>query len=219
MYPGALVALSPKENDMGNRSHFPLAIADDPAGIVLWGEFVTNGTGAVAASTVKGALASVTRSAVGTFSLVFREKFYKLLDRHVAVTTADGRRGIITAIDPAAKTATVELRGNGGATVWRTGVTVTTHVAVMPVKGVVVAVHATTATSAGPKQQLSTGTAAAGQVTVTYSAGVATLTFNTTDAVTACAVVMVDQVEDATADTVRIGVLVSNSKLRKPPRT
>lgn len=204
---------------MGNRSHFPLSVADDPAGIVTTGEFVTNGTSAVATSTVKGCFATVTRSAVGTFTCTFREKFYKLLDHDVKLITAEGRYACLTAIDVAAKTATIELRGKGGATVWRTGVTVTTHVAVMPVKGVVVAVHATTATSAGPKQQLSTGVAAAGQVTVAYTAGVATLTFNTTDAVTACAVVMVEQVEDATADTVRLGLVVSNSKVRRIPRT
>ena len=51
----------------------------------------------------------------------------------------------------------------------------------------VVQVEATTATSAGPKQIVS-GAPAAGQVQVSYSAaGVPTLTFNGTDAVTAAA--------------------------------
>jgi len=74
---------------------------------------------------------------------------------------------------------------------WLTGITVTTHVAVMSVAGWVVAVEATTATSAGPKQQIQSGSPAAGSVDVAYdAAGIATLTFNAVDAVTAAAVTL-----------------------------
>ena len=74
---------------------------------------------------------------------------------------------------------------------WATGVAVTTHVAVMTTAGFVVAVEATTATAAGPKVQIQSGSPAAGQVDVQYdAAGIATLTFNATDAATVCAVVI-----------------------------
>jgi hypothetical protein len=80
---------------------------------------------------------------------------------------------------------------SGGDPDWTTGITVTTHVATLAEPGWVLAVEATTATSAGPKQQIQSGSPAAGEVDVAYTAGVATLTFNATDAVTACAVTYV----------------------------
>lgn len=71
---------------------------------------------------------------------------------------------------------------------WQTGLTVTTDAVTMSRPGPVLAAEATTATSAGPKQ-MQTGAPAAGEVQVTYdAAGVATLTFNGTDAVTEAAV-------------------------------
>jgi hypothetical protein len=85
------------------------------------------------------------------------------------------------------------LRASLGATPqWTTGVTVTTHVATLSVAGWVTAVEGTTGTSTGPKQQIQSGSPAAGQVDVAYdSAGIATLTFNATDAITVAAVQVV----------------------------
>lgn len=77
---------------------------------------------------------------------------------------------------------------SGGVPAWTTGVTVTTHVATLPEPGWVVAVEATTGTTTGPCQQVQNGTPATGEVDVAYTAGVATLTFASGDAVTECAV-------------------------------
>jgi hypothetical protein len=78
-----------------------------------------------------------------------------------------------------------------GIPAWTTGITVTTHVAVLATAGWVIAVEGTTGDSVGPKQMVQSGSPAQGEVDVQYDAdGVATLTFNTTDAITACAVVV-----------------------------
>lgn len=75
---------------------------------------------------------------------------------------------------------------------WTTGITVSSHAATLATAGFVIAVEATTATSAGAKQMQYSASPAAGYVRVEYSdAGVATLTFNATDAVTECAVVVI----------------------------
>jgi hypothetical protein len=77
---------------------------------------------------------------------------------------------------------------NGAPTVL-TGLAVTTHVVTLAVPGRVLAVEATTATSAGAKVRKVVGTLAAGEYSVAYSAGgIATITFEATDAVTVCAV-------------------------------
>lgn len=74
---------------------------------------------------------------------------------------------------------------SGARSFWDEGLTVTTHVVVMTTIGAVVAVEATTATSAGPKLIQNSATPGAGAVQVVYDAtGLATLTFNTADAVT-----------------------------------
>ena len=80
-----------------------------------------------------------------------------------------------------------DLSGVGNA--WQTGLAVTTHVLTLPSPGVIVAVEATTATAAGVKQMQYSGSPAAGFVQVEYdAAGIPTLTFNATDAVTEAAV-------------------------------
>lgn len=79
--------------------------------------------------------------------------------------------------------------GATAAPAWDTAIAVTTDTVTLPTPGRVLAVEATTATSAGPKAQIQSGTPAAGAVDVQYdAAGIATLTFNGTDAVTVCAV-------------------------------
>jgi hypothetical protein len=82
------------------------------------------------------------------------------------------------------------LAGSVGAVpAWQTGIAVTTHVATLSTPGLVLAVEATTATSAGAKLMQVSAAPAAGSVQVAYNgSGVATLTFNATDAVTVCAV-------------------------------
>lgn len=85
------------------------------------------------------------------------------------------------------------------APVWTTAIVVSTNVAVLATAGYVVSVEATTATSAGPKEQIQSGSPAAGNVDVAYAAsGVATLTFNAVDAVTACAVAILPKGADYT---------------------
>jgi hypothetical protein len=81
-----------------------------------------------------------------------------------------------------------DLAGVGAA--WTTGLVVASHTVTLPRAGIPVAVEATTATSAGAKIIQSTAAPSAGYVRVTFTAGVATLLFNATDAVTAAAVLM-----------------------------
>lgn len=72
---------------------------------------------------------------------------------------------------------------------WQTGIAVTSNAVTLAGAGRVLTVEATAGTAAGPKQIVSTAAPAAGRVRVQYSAaGVPTLTFNGTDAITACAV-------------------------------
>lgn len=78
----------------------------------------------------------------------------------------------------------------GGLGDWDSGIAVTTHVATMSRAGVPIAVEATTATSAGAKTIQYSASPAAGYVRVEFTSGVATLTFNATDAVTVCAVLL-----------------------------
>ncbi len=74
---------------------------------------------------------------------------------------------------------------------WQTGLTVSSDAVTLSAAGPVLAVEATTATSAGPKQMQSSASPSAGAVRVEYDAdGIATLTFNGTDAVTAAAVLV-----------------------------
>jgi hypothetical protein len=76
--------------------------------------------------------------------------------------------------------------GDGPA--WNTGIAVSSHTVTLPRAGHVLHVHATTGSSTGPKTIISTGTPGDGQVRVTYSNGIPTLLFDTSDAVTVCSV-------------------------------
>lgn len=68
---------------------------------------------------------------------------------------------------------------------WDTALAVTANAVTLTTIGSVVAVEATTATAAGPKQIQNSATPGAGNARVTYNAqGFATITFNATDAVT-----------------------------------
>jgi hypothetical protein len=82
---------------------------------------------------------------------------------------------------------------DGASAAWSDELTVTAHEVTLSKRGVPVAVEATTATSAGVKQMQYSGSPAAGFVTVAFTAGVATLTFNATDAVTGARVLMAPQ--------------------------
>lgn len=85
--------------------------------------------------------------------------------------------------------ALVNASGAAAVPAWSTGVAVAAHTVTLSSAGYVFAVEATTATAAGPKALVQNGTPGAGEVNVAYDAsGVATLTFNAADAVTACAV-------------------------------
>jgi len=82
---------------------------------------------------------------------------------------------------------------DGAAADWSAELTVTAHAVTLSKRGVPVAVEATTATSAGVKQMQHSGSPGAGYVQVAFTAGVATLTFNATDAVTGARVLMAPQ--------------------------
>jgi hypothetical protein len=72
---------------------------------------------------------------------------------------------------------------------WQSGLAVTTHVLVMAQAGAVLAVEGTTGSGTGVKQMQFSASPAAGFVRVEYdAAGVPTLTFNATDAITEAAV-------------------------------
>ena len=79
----------------------------------------------------------------------------------------------------------VGAAGAAAVPAWSAELPVTTHVLVLANAGLVLAVDATTATAGGGKALQSQATPAAGYVQVEYdAAGIATLTFNTADAVT-----------------------------------
>lgn len=83
------------------------------------------------------------------------------------------------------------LNGLNSVPAWETGIAVSTNVAVMTTAGFVVAVQGTVGNTPGPKGQIQGGSPATLQVDVAYDAdGIATLTFNGTDAITECAVVV-----------------------------
>jgi predicted secreted protein len=79
---------------------------------------------------------------------------------------------------------------SGGLADWSAELTVASHTVALPRAGVPIAVEATTATSAGVKQLQFSGSPAAGFVRAVFTAGVATLTFNATDAVTKARVLL-----------------------------
>lgn len=94
-----------------------------------------------------------------------------------------------------------DLAGVGStlAPVFTTAIAVVADAVVLATAGYVLAVEATTATAPGPKKQIQSGSPAAGTVDVAYAvSGVATLTFNGVDAVTACAVVILPKGADYT---------------------
>lgn len=111
---------------------------------------------------------------------------------HASITLGGTVAGQLFSIGPRAINATmVDDFNNIGDFVsaargfWDTGLVVTANAVTLATKGSVVAVEATTATSAGPKLIQNSATPAAGAAQVTYDAqGFATVTFNATDAVT-----------------------------------
>jgi len=207
---------------MGNRTRNPVEATADPQPILVWGHFTTNGSSAVSTSTIKGCLATVTRTAIGTYSLTFQEAFPKLLAvGDCIVVGSNGRKAYVTAVDVTAKTATIQIRGAGAVPAWSAALTVTSHVVTLAAAGRVVAVDAVTASATGPKSQIYTGTPGDGQVQVTYSAGgIATLTFDTSDAVTAARILVDDggTIQESTSEVVYVSALVSGSSLAKTPR-
>jgi hypothetical protein len=83
------------------------------------------------------------------------------------------------------------VRQTAGIPAWAAAGTIASHAVTLATPGTVVGVDATTATAGGGKVLQSQATPAAGAVRVQYSAaGVATLTFNTADAVTVAQVLV-----------------------------
>jgi hypothetical protein len=76
---------------------------------------------------------------------------------------------------------------------WSASQVVAAHTLVLPAAGVVLAVDGVAGLTAGPKQ-IVYGAPGAGQVRVVYTAGVATLTFNAGEAITAARVITVPTV-------------------------
>lgn len=156
--------------------------------------FTANGTGAVASSTYKGAIESVTRTGTGTFDVVLKERFPTVYGASPGIVTEAGTKVVVQEIDMDSRTVTVQTRrASATASVtpaWATGQAVATHTVTLTTPGLILAVDATTADSAGAKKIISTGNPAAGFVKVTYSAGIPTLTFNATDNVTAISYLM-----------------------------
>lgn len=86
-----------------------------------------------------------------------------------------------------------DLNGGAGLTDpdWLAGETVTAHVWTAAEKGHVVAVEGTTGSSTGVKTIQQSGSPAAGAVTLSFAAGVPTLTFNAADAITDASILFV----------------------------
>jgi hypothetical protein len=151
--------------------------------------FTANSTSAVASSTFKGPVHSVTRTGTGTFSVVLKETFPTIYSWHPGVVTTAGTKVVVKSYTSSTKTLVLETRkASATAAVtpaWTTGLAVSSHTATLTTTGAILAVDATAGTSAGGKKIISTGTPSAGYVKVTYSAGIPTFLFNTTDAITA----------------------------------
>lgn len=86
-----------------------------------------------------------------------------------------------------------DLNGGAGLTDpdWLTGEAVTTNVWTGPGKGFVAAAEGTTGSSTGVKTIQQSGAPAAGAVTLSFTLGVPTLTFNAADAITIASVLFV----------------------------
>jgi hypothetical protein len=99
-----------------------------------------------------------------------------------------------------------DLNGGAGLTDpdWLTGETVTTHVWTAAEKGFVAAVEGTTGSSVGVKTIQQSGSPAAGAVTLSFAAGVPTLTFNATDAITAASILFVPSAGVGTIRTTKV---------------
>lgn len=133
----------------------------------------------------------------------------------VAITTEFGSGGSnlspnLSVGEPDLATALREIAddiaavGMALAPLWTTGITVTSHEAVLATAGYVVAVEATAGSTTGPVSQVQDGSPATTEVNVVYAvSGVATLTFATGDAVTACAVVILPKGADYTIKTTK----------------
>jgi hypothetical protein len=124
---------------MGNSSRSNVQATMCAAPVMTWGRFTTNGSSAVSASTIKGNIATVTRTDVGTYTLTFREGFTRLLGiRGGEIVGSAGRTLHFTAIDVAAKTATVEIRGPGSAAAWTAELVVASNTVELAAAGSVV---------------------------------------------------------------------------------
>lgn len=101
--------------------------------------------------------------------------------------SGSGKPSLRDCLDAAAR----DLAAAKGTPAWLTAQAVTTHVLVMGSAGWVLAVEGTTGSGTGPKQMQVSGSPAAGAVQVEYDGdGIATLTFNATDAITVAAVML-----------------------------
>ena len=81
-----------------------------------------------------------------------------------------------------------DLAALGAGGTWSGALPVVANVLTLPAAGTVIAVDATVGVSVGPKL-MSSGAPLVGHVQVAYVAGVATLTFNAADAITAAKVI------------------------------
>lgn len=191
------------------------------------GTFTTNNTSAP--DGVDGPF-TVTRDGVGTFTVTLDEavrtpstgtywidcKALGSAGSKMHVTALNTSGNLLTGF-------TCELRAPaaaGAAPAWTTGIAVTSDAATLASAGYVVAVFATAGSVTGVKTIQPTGTPGTGEVTVTYAAGVATLTFNDgTDDVTetSALVIPADAVSEAVADStdeiVQFIIYARNSKL------
>lgn len=178
---------------MGDRQPRPVASSMHRLQIEPF-VFTANSASAPAESTFRGSIESVTRTGVGTFEVLMKEAFRTYYGALPSVITTGGTKAVVKSVNLDTRIVTVETRKASAVAsqvpAYTAGVVVTTHVATLAVAGYVLCVEATAGSSAGVKTIITTGTPGDGQVKVVYTDGVATLTFDTSDAVTAATVLI-----------------------------
>lgn len=214
---------------MSNRTHYGLQSRNGNEHKINVATFVGNTTSSP--TSYNDLVTSVTRTGLGTFDVVLRDKYpteiAPIAYVHGATaglgarvsawvstagtltvvteragTAAASAAAWTTAVSVSSHTATLGSAGfvtavhattqDGIVPAWTTGVSVSSHTATLAFAGLVTNVEATAGGSGGVKSIQNSAAPAQGFVRVVYdAAGVATLTFNATDAITATAVQVV----------------------------
>lgn len=189
---------------MANEKLYPGILANENLATVVAGSFEVDGTSAPV--NVRGDGFSLSRTGVGVFDITFDNAYPELLSCSVSVQgdTANTLDDLEAQVGTyTASTGLLEIftytSGDAQTTpAYLTSQSVTTDVHTAATAGWIVG-PVYDETNTAHLTTLQSGTPATGQVTVTYSAGVPTLTFAAADSVANCAYALVDAAAGAPA--------------------